>query len=126
MTIWPARVPVRVEDWPEQSSATANITLARLVPSSGASSTYACLISVTMTPFLKNTAAAITRIAAFTSSAPFRAMTESIRLYLQAVRFSGSVWPMLPGLHQGRVQVQVVRHHRRAQDPDDDVKRLAR
>ncbi len=38
MTIWPAMVPVMVEDWPEQSRATANNTPAMVVPSSGASS----------------------------------------------------------------------------------------
>ena len=42
ITICPAIVPVSVEDCPEQSSATANTTLARVVPSSGASSTWAC------------------------------------------------------------------------------------
>ena len=35
-----ARVPVRVEDCPEQSSATANITPATLMPSSGNSNTW--------------------------------------------------------------------------------------
>ncbi len=95
ITIWPASVPVSVEDWPEQSSATAKITPAMLVPSSGTSSTCACWISVTTIPRLKNTAAASTRMAAFTSSAPFSATTESIRLKRQAVRFSAAVWPML-------------------------------
>ena len=80
MTIWPAMVPVSVDDCPAQSSATANITLAAVVPSSGASSRCACWISVTTMPRLKNTAAASTRMAAFTSSAPFSATTESIRL----------------------------------------------
>ena len=38
ITIWPASVPVSVAFWPEQSSATANSTLAIVVPSSGESS----------------------------------------------------------------------------------------
>ncbi len=38
ITIWPARVPVSVAFWPEQSSATANSVLAAAVPSSGDSS----------------------------------------------------------------------------------------
>ena len=38
ITICPASVPVRVEFWPEQSSATANSVLAIAVPSSGDSS----------------------------------------------------------------------------------------
>ena len=37
ITIWPAMVPVMVEDWPEQSRATPNSTLATVVPSSGVS-----------------------------------------------------------------------------------------
>ena len=37
ITICPAMVPVSVEDWPEHSSATANMTPAMPVPSSGAS-----------------------------------------------------------------------------------------
>ena len=73
-------VPVSVEDCPEHNSATANMMLAMPVPSSGASSSCACWISVTTTPCLKNTAAGQIRMAAFTSSAPFRATTESIRL----------------------------------------------
>ena len=80
ITICPARVPVSVEDCPEASSATAKSTPAAAVPSSGASSRWACWISVTTMLRLKNTAAASTRIAAFTSSAPFSATTESIRL----------------------------------------------
>ncbi len=94
ITIWPASVPVRVDDWPEQSSAMAKITPARLVPRSGTSRTCACWISVTTMPRLKKTAAAITRMAAFTSSAPFNATTESIRLKRQAVRFSAAVVPI--------------------------------
>ena len=86
-------MPVSVEDCPEQSSATANITPAMLVPSSGASSRCASLISVTTRPRLKNTAADITRIAAFTSSAPLSATTESMRLKRHAVRFAVSRLP---------------------------------
>ena len=80
MTIWPAMVPVSVEDCPEQSSATAKITLAAPVPNNGASSWWACWISVTTMPCLKKTAAASTRIARLTSMAPFSATKESIRL----------------------------------------------
>jgi hypothetical protein len=38
ITIWPASVPVSVAFWPEHSSATANNTLASVVPRSGESS----------------------------------------------------------------------------------------
>ena len=96
------------------------------VPSSGASSWCACWISVTTMPLLKNTAAASIRIAALTSSAPFSATTESIRLYRQATRFVSGTRSDPPRLHQRRVQIQVVRHHRRAEDADRDVQALAR
>ena len=76
MTICPAYVPVSVESWPLASRATANSALPSAVPSSGDSKACACSISVTMMLCLKNTAAASTRIAAFTINAPFRAMRD--------------------------------------------------
>ena len=94
ITICPAIVPVSVEDCPEASSATAKSTPAALVPNSGANSRWACWISVTTILRLKNTAPAITRIAAFTSSAPFSATTLSMKLYRQAVCLAASVWPI--------------------------------
>ena len=45
ITIWPASVPVSVAFWPENSSATANIVDASVVPSSGVSSLYASEMS---------------------------------------------------------------------------------
>lgn len=65
-----------------------------MVPSSGANSRWAWAISVTMMPRLKNTVAASTRMAAFTSSAPFSAITESMKLKRQASRLSWLLAPM--------------------------------
>ena len=79
ITIWPASVPVSVAFWPEQSSATANSTLAIVVPRSGESSSYASPMSATSWwPVPWNTAAAITRIAALMKSADISATEESI------------------------------------------------
>jgi hypothetical protein len=94
ITIWPAIVPVSVDDWPEHSKARANRTLANVVPSSGESSVLACWISVTTIPRLKNTMTASTMIAAFTSKAPLRAMLESIRLKRQATFLAALLEPM--------------------------------
>ena len=44
ITICPASVPVSVEDCPESNKAKAKSVLAKLVPNSGASMTWACSI----------------------------------------------------------------------------------
>jgi len=47
MITWPAMVPVKVELWPEASSATPNSAAATPEPTIGSSRWYASWISVT-------------------------------------------------------------------------------
>ena len=77
-------------------------------------------VTVTLS-FPKNTIAASTRIAALTKKAMVRATIESMVLKRTALRMDGFVLLQLAALHQGRVQVQVVRHYGRADDADGDV-----
>ena len=124
ITICPARVPVSVEDCPEQSSATANMMPARLVPSSGTSSRWACWISVTTIPRLKKTAAASTRMAMFTS---MRAVQRHHRI--DQVEAAGGELGLLrmadlARLHQGGMEIQIVGHHGGADDPDGHVQAI--
>ena len=80
ITICPARVPVSVEDCPEQSSATANMMPARLVPSSGTSSSVRLLDLGHHDAALEENRRGQHQDGEFTSMAPFSATTESIRL----------------------------------------------
>ncbi len=91
ITICPASVPVMVLDWPEDSSATANSVEASGAPSSGASSRCASSrLATSWCPLLWNTAAASTRIAAFTKNARFSATAESTRFMRHASRLPSS------------------------------------
>ena len=73
-------VPVIVELCPAQSSATANSSPARLVPSSGLSSRCASRRSVTSRPAGWKTSAARTRIDALMQNATFNAISVSRKL----------------------------------------------
>ena len=69
----------------------------------------------------KNTVAASTRMAAFTKKATVSATVESMVLKRIARRMDGFVFLQLAALHQGGVQVEIVRHHRGADDADGHV-----
>ena len=60
-------------------------------------------------------------MAALMKNANSSATVESSVAKRMASRFDAVVGQHLPGLHDGRVQVEVVRHHRGAQDADRDV-----
>ena len=79
MTIWPARVPVRVELCPAHSSAIPN-RIGADAPRKPGRSLYASSMLATSTPLRWKTAALRTRIAALTKNAAFSAIAESIRL----------------------------------------------
>ena len=66
-------------------------------------------------------------MAALTRKATDRAMTVSIVLKRIARVTAASSAVQLPRLHQGRMQIEIVRHHRRADDADghDDHPLLA-
>ena len=70
-------------------------------------------------------AAAMTRIAALMKSANISATDESMVAKRIASRLPSCVSRVLARLHDRRVQVEVVRHHRRAEDADGDVEHLA-
>ena len=123
ITIWPASVPVIVEFCPEASSATAKSVLAAVVPSSGASRSVrvADVGHALVCRWPWKVAAARIRIAALMKNAKSSATVESRVAKRIASRFDAGSVPHLPRLHDGRVQVEVVRHHRGAQDADGDV-----
>ena len=72
-----------------------------------------------------NAAAASTRIAALTKNAQLSATTESTRFMRQASRLPALEFVDRAALHQRAVQVEIVRHHRGAEDAHGDVQRLA-
>ena len=57
-------------------------------------------------------------------SANISATVESIVANLMASRLAFGVLLVFPRLHDRRVQVKIVRHHRRAENADGDVKHL--
>ena len=71
-----------------------------------------------------NVAAAITRIAPLRNSADISATVESMVAKPTASRRLATSSPILARLDDRRVQVQVVRHHRRAEDADGDVEHV--
>ena len=71
-----------------------------------------------------NVAAAITRIAPLRKSANISATVESMTEKPTASCRLFDVVAVLPRLHDRRVQVQVVRHDRRAEDADRDVEHV--
>ena len=71
-----------------------------------------------------NVAAAMMRIAALMKSADISATAESIDAKRIASRLALERVAVLARLHDRRVQVQVVRHHRRAEDADRDVEHV--
>ena len=75
-------------------------------------------------PLPWNAAAAMTRIAPLRNSAVISATVESIVANRTASRLLADVVEILARLHDRRVQVQVVRHHGRAEDADRDVEHL--
>ena len=125
ITIWPASVPVSVAFWPEQSSATANSVLAIVVPSSGDEQLVRVPdVGDVLVPVPWNVAAAMMRIARVDEEREHQRdrridRREPDRFALALVRVA-----VLPRLHDRRVQVQVVRHHGRAEDADGDVEHL--
>ena len=124
ITIWPARVPVSVEDCPEQSSATANTTLATPVPSSGASSNVRLLNLRDHDGALEEDGGRDDQDGGVHQQ---RRVERDRRI--DQVEAAGAALGLvaladLPRLHQRRMQVEIVRHHGGAQDPDGDVEAL--
>ena len=60
-----------------------------------------------------------------TKNATVSATVESMVLNRMALRMERFVFLELAALHQRRVQIQIVRHHRRADDADGDVDHAA-
>ena len=125
MTIWPASVPVMVEDWPEARSATAKAVEAIGAPRSGASRRCASCSSLTSNcPARWKTAAATMRIAALTKKAAPSAIDRVGDVVAHGLPLVGGGRADVARLHQRGVQVEVVRHHGRAEDAERDVERL--
>ena len=61
-------------------------------------------------------------MAALINSANISASVESMVANLMACAFTGGVQFIAAGLHDGRMQIQVVRHDGGAQNADRDVK----
>ncbi len=126
ITIWPASVPVSVAFWPENSSASANSVLAsvraeqRRQQQVGVGDVGDPLVagsrgtSPRPSPGWRRSGTAPTsarRSSRWSRSAPPRAGSPSMS-------------PVLARLDDRRVQVEVVRHHRRAEDADRDVEHV--
>ena len=126
ITIWPAMVPVSVEDWPEQSSATAKMTPARLGPEQRRQQ------HVRLLDFRDHDAAleehrrrqhqdgGIHQQGAVQRHHANRSGCSGRRVRLSALGVADAA-----RLHQRRMQVQIVRHHRGAQDADGHVQAVA-
>ena len=74
-----------------------------------------------MRPPVWKMAAAVIRIAELISSASDSAMVLSMVAKRIASRLAARSFSVVAGLHHGGVQVEVVRHHRRAEDAHGDV-----
>ena len=106
----------------------AKSVAAAALPTIGASSSCASPISATsVRPPAWNTAAAVIRMAEFTSSASDSAAVLSMVAKRIASRFSATLVAVGARLHHGGMQIKIVRHHGRAEDADGDVElRLVR
>ena len=92
ITICPAKVPVKVEFWPDAKSATAKTILAKLVPKIGANILWASWMSaISWLPVEWNVAAATIRIAALMKNAKNNENVLSIVANLMASFFPSVV-----------------------------------
>src|SRR5262249_5062989 len=115
---------VTVEFSPQQSSAMAKSVGAKAEPSSGARNECTWLSSATLVwPVLWKVAAARIRIEALISSANISAMVESMVASVIASRFSGRV-PEGASLHDAGMQIEVMRHHRRAENAEREIEHV--
>ena len=94
-------------------------------PSSGARNEWTCSSSATsVLPTLWKVAAARIRIEALIRSANISAMVESTVARVIASRRSATLSPISAGLHHAGMQVEIVRHHGRAEDAERDVEHV--
>ncbi len=122
ITICPDSVAVTVEFSPQQSSAMANRVGAKAEPSSGARKRMHLLElgHVGLAGRWKVDAARI-RIEALIRSANISAMVESMVASVIASRFSGTRPAVSARLHDARMQIEVMRHHRGADDAERQI-----
>ena len=125
ITIWPASVAVTVEFRPQHRSAMPNRVGALAEPSSGASSVCTSPSSATsVCPVLLKVAAARIRIDALMISAKHQRdrridgrELDRLALFLDALAEAAR-------LHDARMQVQIVRHHGRADDAEREIEHV--
>ena len=125
ITIWPASVAVTVELRPEASSAMANSVEAMPRPSSGDSSSKAWPISATSAwPLVWNVDGRDDQDRGVDEQRQHqrdggvrRRPFDRVAAALVGARIGA-------GLHDRGVQIEVMRHHRRADDADRDVEHL--
>ena len=76
-------------------------------------------------PALWKVAAARIRIEALMISAKHSAIVESMVASVIASRFSGANVAVAAGLHQAGMQIEIVRHHGRAEDAEREIEHVA-
>ena len=125
MTIWPASVAVTVELMPQHSSAMPNSVGAIARPSSGASSVCASPSSATsVRPVLWKVAAARIRIEALISEREHQRDRRVDGREFQRLALLRKAVAIGAGLHDAGMQIEIVRHHGRAEDAEREVEHL--
>ena len=122
ITIWPANVPTLDDEVPDASSATANASAA---PPPTICERPACAPSIVVTPEPWNSFAAAASIARLISPASPSAMITSMRTNRSTLRPLRVVAGLHALLGERRVQIDHMRHHGRADDPDREINGVA-
>ena len=121
MTIWPAKVPVSVEDWPLASSATANSTRRERGAQQRRQHRLRLLDLGHDHVVLEEHRRGQHQNRGIHDQ---RAVQRDHGIeQIEAAGFAPvrDASPDAPRLHQRRMQIEIVRHHRRAQNADGDV-----
>ena len=125
ITIWPASVPVSVEDCPEQSSAMANRTPANAVPSSGDQQQMRLLDLGDHDAVPEEDRRGEDQDGGIHQQGGIQRHHRIDQIVAAGGALTRIGVADLPGLHQRRMQVEIVRHHRGAQHADGDIQGLA-